>query len=408
MAHTAPGPRPAPGARSSDGSTGARASREPGHTGGAARPRSLTKTILRYALRYGLPAALLGAMFIPYPYQTGGAFRFLPTKRVEVRSEVEGLVEAILVREGDWVKAGQPLARIAGRSHEKNLKATIARLEEAKADLALLEAGARPEEIETAIADLNTAATSLAWSSPRAKRYAELHKQRLVSEQDLENALRQRDLDQSRLDEAEANLELVRSGARPEQIDAMKAEIRSLQALADNYRVDLERTSLTSPMEGQIVTARVEELAGTYLKPGTRDLIVQIEDSRVIQAEVEVPEEDAAAVRIGSTVKVVPWAYHRRTFLGRAIAIAPIATSNAADSSTAMVHGQTQGTAQVSMSNSTYKVVRVITEIPNPEGLLKTDMTGYAKIETEHRPVWDVLFRPIVRWVMVQVWYWIP
>jgi len=408
MAHTAPGPRPAPGAHSSDGSTGARATRESGHPGGAARPRSLMKATLRYALRLGLPAILLGVMFIPYPYQTGGPFRFLPTKRAEVRSEVEGLVEAILVREGDWVKAGQPLARIAGRTHEKNLKATLARLEETKAQLDLLLAGAKPEEIETALADVRTAGTSLAWSSPRAKRYAELSKQQLVSAQELENALRQRDLDQARLDEAEANLELVRSAARPEQVEAMKAEIRSLQALADNFQVDLERTSLLSPMDGQIVTSRVEELEGTYLKPGTRDLVVQIEDPRVIQAEVEVPEEDAASVRIGAAVKVVPWSYHRMTFLGRAVSIAPVATSNAADSSTAMVHGQTQGTAQVSMSNSTYKVVRVISEIPNPEGLLKTDMSGYAKIETENRPVWDVLFRPIIRWVMVQVWYWIP
>ncbi len=35
-------------------------------------------------------------------------------------------------------------------------------------------------------------------------------------------------------------------------------------------------------------------------------------------------------------------------------------------------------------------------------------MTGYAKIATGDRPVWDVLFRPIIRWFKVQVWYWIP
>jgi len=81
----------------------------------------------------------------------------------------------------------------------------------------------------------------------------------------------------------------VRSGARPEQVDAMRAEVRSLEALVDNYKVDVERTELTSPIDGQIVTPRVQELAGTYLKPGQRDLIVQIEDPRTIQAVVEVP-----------------------------------------------------------------------------------------------------------------------
>jgi putative peptide zinc metalloprotease protein len=347
-------------------------------------------------------------MFVPYPYQTGGRFQFLPVKRAEIRSEVEGLVEAVMVREGEWVNAGQPIARIAGRTHEKNLKATVARLEEARAQLALLEAGPKTEEVDRAIADVRTAQTSLAWSGPRAKRYAELHRQKLVSDQDVENALRQRDLDQAKLAEAQANLDLVRSGARPEQVDAMRAEVRSLEALVDNYKVDVERTDLTSPIDGQIVTPRVQELAGTYLKPGQRDLIVQVEDSRTIQAVVEVPEEDAAAVRVGATVKVVPWAYFNRTFLGKVISIAPVASTNTDDAGSATVYDQDQGPAQVAVSSSTYKVVRVITELPNPDGLLKTDMTGYAKIGTETRSIWDVLFRPIIRWCMVQVWYWIP
>ena len=52
--------------------------------------------------------------------------------------------------------------------------------------------------------------------------------------------------------------------------------------------------------------------------------------------------------------------------------------------------------------------VRVTTEIANDDGLLKSGMTGYAKIATEPRPVWDVLSRPIIRWFRVQFWYWIP
>lgn len=407
MAQTAPGPRPAPGTRPAAGDA---AATPPGvaRPAPAPRPRTWTKTLLRWAIRLGVVAVVTVVMLLPYPYQTGGPFEFLPIKRAEVRSEVEGLVEAILVKEGDLVKAGQPIARIASRAHEKNLKATIARLEEQKAQLALLQAGAKPEEIERALADVRTAGTSLAWSGPRADRYAKLFEQKLISDQDLENAQRQKDLDQARLDEAKANLDLVRSGARSEQVDSVKAEIRSLQALVDNYEVDVQRTSLTSPIDGRVVTPRVEELAGTYLKPGQRDLAVQIEDASVISAEVEVPEEDAAAVRVGAQVKVVPWAYHNRTFLGKVVSIAPVASTNAADKTTANVYGQTQGTAQVSMSNSTYKVVRVLTEIPNDDGLLKTDMTGYAKIATEDRPVWDVLFRPLIRWVKVQVWYWIP
>jgi putative peptide zinc metalloprotease protein len=66
-----------------------------------------------------------------------------------------------------------------------------------------------------------------------------------------------------------------------------------------------------------------------------------------------------------------------------------------------------QGPTPVQVASSD-RAVRVITEIPNPDGLLKSDMTGYAKIATGQRPVWDVLLRPFLRWCMVEVWYWIP
>ncbi len=48
------------------------------------------------------------------------------------------------------------------------------------------------------------------------------------------------------------------------------------------------------------------------------------------------------------------------------------------------------------------------TEIPNQEDLLKSEMTGYAKIAIEDRLVWDVLLRPIYRWFKVEFWSWIP
>ncbi len=407
MAPKATGPRPAPPVPPAEPERRGPAARE-AEVAGATKKRPWWKPALRWGVRVAAVLIVTAAMLFPYPYHTGGSFRFLPAHRVEVRSEVEGLVDKVLVHEGEWVNARQPIARLSGRTQEKNLKSSEAKLEEAKARLQLLKAGAKPEEIERAKADVSTAETSLAWSAPRADRYAELHRQNLVSDQEYENAVRQRDIDTATLEEAKANLRLVQSGARREQVQSVEAEIRSLQALVDNYRMDMESATLRSPIAGWIVTPRIEELAGTYLKPGQRDLVVQIEDARTIRAEVEVPEEEVTSVRLGAEVVVAPWAFHDATFKGTVVSIAPVAATNSTETNTATVQGPTQGSSQVAMSGSTERVVRVITEIPNPDGLLKTDMTGYAKIATGRRPVWDVLFRPLIRWFKVQVWYWIP
>jgi putative peptide zinc metalloprotease protein len=365
------------------------------------------RRLFRWALALGITGAVVAAGFIPYPYHAGGAFMILPMTRVEVRTELEGLVEAVLVHEGEWVEAGQPIARLSLRVHERNLEAAQGQLDEARAQLLLLEAGPTAEEVESAETAVRTAQTAAAWSRARADRYVQLRKDHLVSDQDFENALRQRDVDAQALEEARANLNLVSSGARKEQLEALRAQVKSLQAVADNYKTDVAHTTVTSPISGHIVTPRIEELAGTYLKPGQRDLIAEIEDGRTVRAEVEVPEEDIADVKVGSEVTVVTWAFHQQSFKGKVARIAPVAAAAEADAQTAVVDQPGQGPTPVQVASSD-RAVRVITEIPNPDGLLKSDMTGYAKIATGPRPVWDVLLRPFLRWCMVEVWYWIP
>jgi biotin carboxyl carrier protein len=117
-----------------------------------------------------------------------------------------------------------------------------------------------------------------------------------IAPQEYENALRQRDVDAQRVAEARATLELVRSGARQEQLEAAGAQVRSLEAVVAGYRADVGRTTVVSPIAGRVVTARVEEQVGWYVRPGQRDVIAEIEDGRTMRAEVEVPEEDSAGV----------------------------------------------------------------------------------------------------------------
>jgi putative peptide zinc metalloprotease protein len=371
----------------------------------------------RHPARRGFPrwlgwvlalAALVAIGFIPYPYRAAGPFKLLPSKRLDLRFELEGLVEKVLVAEGDWVEAGQPVAALVRRTAEKNLKASEAQLQEKEAELRLLLAGPRPEEVDKAKKKLETARANVAWSGPRADRYAQLFVDKMLSAQDYESALRQRDIDARRLDEAAAELRLVKSGARPEEIEAMEAEIESQRALVANYRTDLERTTLVSPITGRIVTPRVEEMAGTYVKPGQRDLVAQVEDPRVIEAEVEIAEEDSAGLAVGAGVTLVPWAFHDRDLVGRVVSIAPVASASSLTQYDASLTGQSAGSGSVAISGEGGKVVRVVTQIRNDDGVLKSEMTGYAKVDTETRPVWDVLLRPLIRWMRVEVWYWIP
>jgi multidrug resistance efflux pump len=359
----------------------------------------LDSKLRRRILIWGLVVIVIVLGFLPYPYEVSGPFRLLPAERFQIRTEIEGMIEDVLVQEGQWVDAGDPVLRLIEREYESRVVSALAQLDEAQAKLDLLKKGATPEEIRTAQAEVDTAAAQLAWSQARAERFRELYEEELISAQEWENARQAAVVDERELDEAKAYLELTQQGAQDEAVAAMQAEVNSLQAIVDNFRGDVERTTVSTPIAGRIVTPRVEELEGRYVKPGQREVTIDVEDSRMMYAEVLIPEEDIGSVDRGARVRLVTWAYHDEMFYGEVVDIAPVATVSA----DFIVEG-----SDFAVGNPDSKVVRVTTEIPNPEDLLKSEMTGYAKIAIEDRLVWDVLLRPLYRWFKVEFWSWIP
>jgi len=208
-------------------------------------------------------------------------------------------------------------------------------------------------------------------------------------------------VDERQLEEEKASLALTKEGAQEEAVAALQAEVNSLLAIVENYRGDVERTTVSTPISGRIVTPRVKELEGQgrYVKPGQREVTIDVEDSRMMRAEVLIPEENIGSIERGARVRLVTWAYHDEMFYGEVVEIAPVATISA----DFVVEG-----SGVAVGDPDSKVVRVTTEIPNPDDRLKSEMTGYAKIAIEDRPLWDVLLRPIYRWFKVELWSWIP
>lgn len=363
-------------------------------------------------LTVALVVLLVG--LVPYPYETGGPLVLLPLDRTEIHAQVEGQVQSVWVKEGDRVVPDQALAQLESWQYETQLTAAREQMNAKEADLRLLRAGPKSEEVARARSAVQVAAeevgkatqqleaakTRLRYASAHAERYDALHRDGAISRQDYENAQRERDMDQGQVDvqnaqlmvarktlqAAEASLTLVESGARPEQLEAAAAEIERLRAVVAGLEEQLRLTLVRSTVEGVVSTPYVDQKVGQYLKKG--DLFAVIETAKTIQAETRVPEEDASDAVRDARVKVVVWTFPSRTFYGRVLFVAPVAT--------------------IESPGQPWKAVRVLTEIPNDDGLLKPAMTGYAKIATGWRPLWKVFLWPLIRWFMVQVWYWLP
>jgi putative peptide zinc metalloprotease protein len=184
--------------------------------------------------------------------------------------------------------------------------------------------------------------------------------------------------------ENERELERLTAGARPEEIEAMQAEIESLGAKRALLHDQVERLVIRSPHAGVITTPRVKEKIGQYVQKG--ELIAEVHDLEQLTVEIDVAERDIGPVRVGRPVVLKARAYPGETFRGVVTGIAPAMRES--DAATPV------------------KTVRVTTVIDNGGQKLKSRMSGYAKIDCGTRPLWEVLAHGVVGALRVEVWSW--
>ncbi len=345
-----------------------------GRLGVLRRPRALIPALLVVLL-------LLSAL--PMELRVGGEFVVLAAHNADVRAEVDGIVEAVFVSEGDRVAAGDPVAALSDRDLRAELRQVVAEIAEQGARHRMLLSGARAEEIEVARTAVEKAEERLRFARILLDRLSYLHEQQLSSLTEYEEAREQVAVREKELEEAAGQLRLLRAGTRPEEIQAVEAEIAGLEVRRQYLEVQLEHVRITSPIAGIVTTPKVEEKLGKYVKRG--ELIAEVHELERVHAEIAVPEKEIADVRLGQEVTLKARAFPGRTFKGSVTSIAPAAR-----------HSEEYGESRIT----------VATQLENPGLLLKPEMTGTAKIRCGERRAIALLTRRLVRYLRVEFWSW--
>jgi multidrug resistance efflux pump len=342
-------------------------------------------------------AVLEALAFVPYAYEAGGNFTILPYDSSQLNARVAGELTQVLVNEGDFVVPGQILGTLSDWQEKFALATAKAQLENAQAALQNLYENPEPEVVELARQQYLAAMSKLPYDEAQFERYAALVKNDTVSRTNYDQVVSQYQQDQAAADVARANYDQVRIGATPAQIEAARALVRQNVANVAFNEDQLQRTRIRATSAGRMVTPNPMLLRGMYFAQGA--LIFTVEDHRMVQADVQVPETDIANVQPGGNVRLRPWGYPETTFLGKSIAVAPDAQVPPANSG--LVSGEY-------IPSSSTNLVRVRTLVPNPDGALHPQMDGYAKLTGLNMPVWKAFGGMVERFVLVGIWSWIP
>lgn len=220
--------------------------------------------------------------------------KIVPSQEIEIKPNLSGIVDKILVKEGDKVTVGQLVATIRIVPVVQNVNAA-------------------QQEINSANLQISNAKINAANQQKQFDMQANLYKQGVISKQEYLNAQQQLQATQiqvknanQQLQTARNNLQIARTGVTP-----------ALQGLAT--------TQIRSKTNGTVLEVPVkigsQVIEANSFNAGTT--ICSIADLSSLIFEGEIDEAQAGKLKEGMNMNIVIGALQNKTFPGRLTMIAP-------------------------------------------------------------------------------------
>jgi HlyD family secretion protein len=250
----------------------------------------------------------------------------IPTQQISISPiDVAGRVIELNIEEGMSFKKGDVLAQIDPTPFKAQLAEAKAQVAAARARLAELKTGSRPEEKAQALAELEDAKAMLDQYRREWVRF-EAQKTLSITTREYEQAEAAYLSGKKRVEAKQKAFDLVNIGPRQERIDAGVAEEEAAQARLTQAQWRLENCTIRSPVTGVILTKKAE--VGSLINPvvgGVSTNLCDIADLRKLEVDLEVQERDIAKVRLDQECKIKPDAFPDRTYDGYVERMMPIA-----------------------------------------------------------------------------------
>jgi HlyD family secretion protein len=282
--------------------------------------------IKRLALFLAIVAIVAGGWFLYQRYVVDDGpprvfYGNVDIREVTLGFRVAGRVERMRFNEGDKVKPGDLLAELDKEPFEEELALRKAQVGEAKAKLAKLEAGTRPQEIERARADVEASEAALENARAKYGRLETLVRKDFASRARYDNAVEQLKRAKAQFRSAREALDLAIEGPRKEDIAAAEAALEAAQAQKEAAETALEDASLHAPEVGVILTRAVEP--GTIVGEGTPVYTLSLSEPVWVRAYV--PEPQLGLVSPGTQVQVISDTKPDQPYDGQVGFVSPVA-----------------------------------------------------------------------------------
>jgi len=276
-----------------------------------------------------------------------------PLTKVEVKSKASGIVEKIFVDAGAHVKTGQVIAEL----DKEQLQAAVA---ESRANLEAAEAAQQAAEATLQKNIVDAQGPDVPFLKHDMDRAESLYKQGLLALNSMQDAEMNYQVGVNKQLSAQRNVTVSKA-----QVLQAKAMIAQAKAALDNAEEDLAYATITSPIDGTVLSRDVEvgDAVSSILVLGSQaTLVATLGDTSQVYVKGKVDEADIGKVYLNQPARIVVESFKDKTFQGKVTRIAPLGDEK---------------------DNVTTFEVRV--SIDNASGELRANMSANAEIILEEK-----------------------
>ncbi|NMG05644.1 efflux RND transporter periplasmic adaptor subunit [Brasilonema sp. UFV-L1] len=297
----------------------------------------------RQELQRRIQTAVVERTNLPVTISANGTVQ--PERSTNVSPKTSGVLKKLLVKEGDRVQEGQILAYMDDLNLRGQLTQAKGELENAQANLRLVLAGSRIEDIAKGQADVKSnqaqivqALSRLDLSNLRVRRLRTATEEGAVSRDTLDEALTEQRNAKDNLEQVKASLiaaqqalAKLKNGSRPEEIDQARAKVMTSQGSLQTIQTQINDTIIRAPFTG-VVTRKFADpgafvtptTAGSSVSSATSSSILALGSKNLVTAKVA--ETNISQIKVGQTVTIQADAYPDKKFPGKVTQVAAQST----------------------------------------------------------------------------------
>ena len=224
---------------------------------------------------------------------------------VDIATKTAGRIESIIVKEGQFVRQGEVLARMDTRVLNEQRLEAAAQIKEAQSAVAAAKAllDQRQSEMRASEAIVKQRQAELDSTSKRHARSSTLSQRGAVSAQQLDDDRAAAESGRAALESARAQVSAARAAIEAARTSIIQAQTRVEAAQATERRImaDIDDSELKAPRDGRI-QYRVAE-PGEVLAAGGR--VLNMVDLADVYMTFFLPTEQAGLLAIGSEVRII-------------------------------------------------------------------------------------------------------